>query len=203
MTLVSHQTLLGLAKHGYLLLFLWTLVEQLGVPVPAMPILIAAGMLSATRQLHFAGVLFVGLLACLLGDLTWYFIGKKQGPAVLRFLCKLSLKPDTCLERSSGFISRYDSGALLFAKFVPGISTVAITLAANSEIPLLSIFFSDLVGSLLYVGTYLSIGCLLGDSIDKIADTAAMIRNTALVLALAAAIAILGWRLYRHRRSQR
>ena len=111
-----HQGLIGLARRGYALLFLWTTAERLGVPVPAMPILIAAGVLSATGQLNLACALLVGIIACLIGDTAWYVIGKKRGPAVLRFLCKISLEPQTCVRRSSEFISRSGSWSLLFAK---------------------------------------------------------------------------------------
>ena len=38
-----------LLAYGYLLLFAWVLVEQLGIPLPATPVLLAAGALSALR----------------------------------------------------------------------------------------------------------------------------------------------------------
>src|SRR5579885_354575 len=149
-----HQALIGVARHGYALLFLWTAAEQLGAPVPAMPILIAAGVLSTTGQLNLASALLACVIACLIADAAWYIIGKKRGPAVLRFLCKISLEPQTCVRRSSEFISRYGSRSLIFAKFIPGISTVAVPLTANSDVSLLSFIVADLFGSLLYVGAY-------------------------------------------------
>ncbi len=198
-----HQSLINLAKHGYLLLFLWTAAEQLGAPLPAMPILIAAGVLSTTGQLHFAAALLIGMASCLVGDSAWYVIGKKRGPVALRFLCKMSIEPETCVRRSAEFISRNGSASLMFAKFIPGVSTVAVPLAATSELPLWSFIIADLVGSLLYVGAYLAAGRLLGDSIDKISAVATSIRSAALVLAFAAAIAILGWRFYQRRRAKK
>ncbi|MGA9643910.1 MAG: DedA family protein/thiosulfate sulfurtransferase GlpE [Terriglobales bacterium] len=197
-----HQGLIGLARHGYALLFLWTAAEQLGAPVPAMPILIAAGVLSATGQLNLACALLVGMIACLIGDTAWYVIGKKRGPAVLRFLCKISLEPQTCVRRSSEFISRYGSWSLIFAKFVPGVSTFAVPLAANSDVSLLSFAGADFLGSLLYVGAYLAAGRLLGNSVNGISVVAASIRSASLILAFAAAVSILGWRFYQRRRAE-
>jgi membrane protein DedA with SNARE-associated domain len=194
-----HQALIGLARHGYALLFLWTAAEQLGAPVPAMPILIAAGVLSTTGQLNLASALLVGVIACLIGDAAWYIIGKKRGPAVLRFLCKISLEPQTCVRRGSEFISRYGSQSLIFAKFIPGISAVAVPLTANSDVSLLSFIVADLFGSLLYIGTYLAAGRLLGDSLNRISVVATSIRSASLILAFTAAFSILGWRFYQRR----
>ena len=38
--------------HAYAILFLWVLVEQLGLPVPSIPLLLTAGTLSATHRVH-------------------------------------------------------------------------------------------------------------------------------------------------------
>jgi len=197
-----HHALTGLARHGYALLFLWTTAEQLGAPVPAMPILIAAGVLSTTGQLNLASALLVGLIACLIGDSVWYMIGKRRGPTVLRFLCKISLEPQTCVRRSSEFISQYGSWSLIFAKFVPGVSTFAVPLAANSDVSLLSFAGADLLGSLLYVGAYLAAGRLVGDSVNGISVLATSIRSASLILAFAATASILGWRFYQRRRAE-
>jgi len=194
-----HEALTGLARHGYALLFLWTAAEQLGAPLPAMPILIAAGVLSTTGQLNLASALLAGVIACLIADAAWYIIGKKRGPAVLRFLCKISLEPQTCVRRSSEFISRYGSRSLIFANFIPGISTVAVPLTARSDVSLLSFIVADLFGSLLYVGAYLAAGRLLGDSLDRISVIATSIRSASLIVAFTAAFCILGWRFYQRR----
>ena len=194
-----HQALIGLARHGYALLFLWTAAEQLGAPVPAMPILIAAGVLSTTGQLNLESALLVGLIACLIGDTAWYVIGKKRGPAVLRFLCKISLEPQTCVRRSSEFISRYGNWSLIFAKFIPGVSTFAVPLAANSDVSVLSFAGADFLGSLLYVGVYLAAGRILGNSVNGISAVASSIRSASLILAFTAAFCILGWRFYQRR----
>jgi SNARE associated Golgi protein len=142
-------------------------------------------------------------VACLTGDSMWYVIGKKRGSDALRFLCKMSLEPETCVRRSAEFISRNGSTSLIFAKFIPGVSTVAVPLAATSQLPLWSFIISDLAGSLLYVGAYLAAGRILGDSIDKISAIATSIRSAALVLAFLVAIAIVGWRFYLRQRAEK
>ena len=80
-----------LLTYGYLLLFLWVFVEQLGIPLPATPVLLAAGALSAEHELSFPLALLAGVIACIMADTTWFLIGRRFGHHVLRILCKLSL----------------------------------------------------------------------------------------------------------------
>jgi membrane protein DedA with SNARE-associated domain len=195
-----HEALIEIAKHGYIVLFAWVSAEQLGAPVPAAPILIAAGILSATGQFTLTGALALGILGCLIGDSAWYAVGKLRGSEVLRILCKISLNPETCVRRSSEFISRNGSRTLLIAKFIPGIGAVAVPLIANSEISLLSFFFYDVLGSLLYVGGFLAVGRLLGDRIDRVSVFEGSIRSVSVGLAILGALAIVGWRFYQRRR---
>ena len=93
-----HQTVAEMTKHGSLVLFIWVSAEQLGLPLPAVPILIAAGVLSTTGQMSLATALVLGVLGCLVGDITWYAIGKRRGTAVLRMVCKIALEPNTCAD---------------------------------------------------------------------------------------------------------
>ena len=197
------QSLAALTQHGHLVLFIWVTAEQLGAPLPAVPILIAAGVLSATGKTSIASAVALGMVACLVGDSAWYAIGMRRGTAVLRILCKISLEPETCVRRSSDFISRHGGRSLLVAKFIPGISAVAVPLAANSGISLPSFLAYDLLGSGLYVGSYVALGRLVGERIDELSIVLHSAANAALGVALLAALAIVGWRVEQRRRLRR
>ncbi len=114
-----------LAQHGVGLLFVITLVERLGLPVPAAPLLLVAGSLVATGQMGLAPALLAAIMASILGDVVWFALGRRFGHRVLRLLCKLSLSADTCVRQSEGFILKWGGAALVAAKFVPGVSVVA------------------------------------------------------------------------------
>jgi membrane protein DedA with SNARE-associated domain len=197
-----HETVAEVTRHGPLLLFAWVSAEQLGLPVPAAPILIAAGVLSATGQMSLAHALALGVLGCLVGDLAWYAIGKRRGTAVLRMVCRIALEPETCVRRSSDLISRYGGRSLLVAKFIPGVSAVAVPLAANSGLSVRSFLLHDLLGCVLYVGSYLALGRIVGDRIDELPSVLHSMSSAAVGVAALAALAILGWR-FRQRRAFR
>jgi membrane protein DedA with SNARE-associated domain len=193
---IVSQHLAELSRHGYLLLFVWITAEQLGAPVPAVPILIAAGVLSGTGQLSLPIALALGIVACLIGDSLWFTLGKSRGSAVLRTLCRISLEPETCVRRSSRFISRFGNRSLWFAKFIPGVSTVAVPLAANSGVTPVAFAWNDALGSALYCGAYLLLGRLIGDRIDRLNVLAASIKAASVGFAIVGAVAIVGFRLY-------
>lgn len=195
-----HQSIAALTQHGHVVLFIWITAEQLGAPLPAVPVLIAAGVLSAVGKMSVAGAVAVGVVACLAGDIAWYALGKRQGTTVLRLLCKISLEPESSVRRSSDFISRHGGRSLLVAKFIPGISAVAVPLAANSGISLASFLAHDLLGSALYVCSYIAVGRFLGARVEKLFIVANSMTNAALGVAALAAFAIVAWRLVQRRR---
>jgi membrane protein DedA with SNARE-associated domain len=82
-----------LMVYGYLLLFVWVLVEQVGIPLPATPVILAAGALSAEHQISFWLALLAGVAGSLAADSGWFLVGRRYGHVVLRILCKLSMEP--------------------------------------------------------------------------------------------------------------
>ena len=122
--------------YAYAILFLWVLGEQLGIPIPSIPLLLTAGTLSATHRIHASIALLVVLAACLVADTVWYLLGRRYGNAVLKLLCRLSLEASTCVTKTEGYFSRRGPVTLLFAKFVPGLSTLAAPIAGQTGMPL-------------------------------------------------------------------
>ena len=105
--------------YGYLLLFVWVLVEQFGIPLPATPVLLAAGALSAEGQISFPLALLAGLAATLAADSTWFLIGRRYGHHVLRILCKLSLEPTTCVRKTQDSFGRRRDVTLMIRQIRP------------------------------------------------------------------------------------
>jgi membrane protein DedA with SNARE-associated domain len=63
-----HSVLEFLLHHGYAVLLIWVFAEQLGLPVPSLPILLAAGALAGSGKFNFAGSIFLSVLAALVAD---------------------------------------------------------------------------------------------------------------------------------------
>src|SRR6516162_7377571 len=124
-----HPILNILLTHGYLLLLGWVLLEQLGLPVPSLPLLLAAGALSGLGRLNLIACVMVSVSASVAADVFWYELGRRKGVKVVQWLCKISLEPDSCVRRTEGIFERQGAKSLLIAKFIPGLNAVATPLA--------------------------------------------------------------------------
>ncbi|HEX2228029.1 MAG TPA: hypothetical protein VHM64_12890 [Candidatus Binatia bacterium] len=78
-----------LIKHGYSLLFGWVLLEQIGLPIPAIPLLLAAGALAGSGKMNLTLAVSLALIAVILADLFWYFLGRYRGGGILKLLCRI------------------------------------------------------------------------------------------------------------------
>src|SRR5258706_8328024 len=115
--------------HGYSLLFALVLAEQLGLPVPAAPVLMAMGALAGLGKFSFAAALAVAAVAAILSDAIWYEIGRRRGRGVLSLLCRISIEPDSCVKRTDDLFARHGARTLVVAKWVPGLTNAAPALA--------------------------------------------------------------------------
>ena len=149
--------------YAYPILFLWVLVEQLGVPIPSIPLLLTAGTLAGTQKLNLAAAVIPVLIACVIADSVWYFLGRRYGGAVLKLLCRFSFESDTCVNRTEGYFQRRGPVTLLFAKFVPGLGTVAAPIAGQTGMPYPRFLLWDLAGSVVWSLAYLLAGFFFGD----------------------------------------
>jgi membrane protein DedA with SNARE-associated domain/rhodanese-related sulfurtransferase len=179
---MAHHIIELIAQYGLLLVFINVLIEQAGVPLPAVPTMIVAGALASTERLPLAGVVAVAVLACLLADYAWYAAGRYFGGGVMRTLCRISLSPDSCVKQSELRFQRWRGGVLLLAKFVPGLSTVAPPLVGAMGLRAAPFVFFDGLGSLLWVGVAVSLGYVFSTQIDELLVTLANAGSVALML---------------------
>ena len=164
------QTLQFLLQYGYGVLFLNVLAEQMGLPIPAVPILLAMGALAGLGNFSLAASLVLAVLACLISDAVWFELGRKRGVGILQLLCRISLEPEVCVSRTKGIFGRYGDKGLLVAKFLPGFSTVAPPLAGINHMSLSRFLVLDGIGSLLWSFAFLSAGFILRHQLEEAAE---------------------------------
>jgi membrane protein DedA with SNARE-associated domain len=194
------ETLEFVVRHGYLVLFVWMVADQVGLPIPAIPLLMAAGALAGSGRLSLWIILLVSLVASLLADTLWYELGRRKGVRVLNFLCRVSLEPDSCVRRTEQVFGRYGARSLLISKFVPGLTTAAPPLAGIFGMRLPRFLAFAGLGALLYAGAFAGIGYLFSAQLERLAEGALVLGEWAVLLIVGGfALFILG-KLWQRRR---
>src|SRR5580693_4517993 len=195
-----HRTLEFLLHHGYVVLLAWVFAEQAGVPIPSLPLLLAAGALAGSHQLNIFASLFIVGLAAVCADALWYELGRRKGIRILQILCKISIEPDSCVRRTEGVFSKQGARSLLFAKFLPGLSTIAPPLAGIFHMRPRRFVFYDAAGSVLWGGTFLALGYVFSGEIERIAEHAASLGGWLVVIIIAAFASYIGYKYIGRRR---
>src|SRR5436853_2918249 len=181
-----HRAFEFLIHHGLAVLFGWVLVEQLGVPIPAMPLLLAAGALAGTGRLNFFACVLFAVLGALASDSLWFQLGRHKGIKILQWLCRISLEPDSCVRRTEGIFSKQGARSLVVAKFLPGLGLVTPPLAGIFRMRFPRFLLFDAIGSLLWAATFLGVGYIFSGEIERVAARLASLVGWLLVLAAGA-----------------
>jgi membrane protein DedA with SNARE-associated domain/rhodanese-related sulfurtransferase len=171
-----------LVRHGGVVLFATVLAEQVGLPIPAVPVLLAAGALAGAGKMNLGMAVGLGVVACLIGDLVWYYLGRQRGAQVLKVLCRISLEPDSCVRRTETFFIRHGTRSLILAKFIPGLSTVTPALAGLFGVSLERFMLYNGLGALLWTAAFIAPGYLLADQLERVAAQAARLGSSLVVL---------------------
>lgn len=187
-------------RHAYAVMFGWVLVEQAGLPVPSVPLMLAAGTMSAAHRVHIALLLPLILLACLVADSMWYWMGRRFGSRVLDVLCKISLDASTCVNRAQGSIARRGGITLLFAKFVPGVSTIAAPIAGQSGMTFPEFAAYDMTGTLIWAAAWLFAGRFFGDMARRSSQFFETLTRSAAGVVLLMIVGIIVYRYVQRRR---
>ena len=162
-----HETLNFLSEHGLVVVTAVVFAEQIGLPLPAMPFLIAAGALVATGQMTLGLTVLSAVLAAMAGDQLWFELGRRRGRTVLNWLCRISLEPTSCVRRTEDLFARRGVRAVIVAKFVPGFSTIAPPLAGIVGLSVPQYLLYNGLGTLLWVGTGIGLGMAFSDQLEQ------------------------------------
>jgi membrane protein DedA with SNARE-associated domain len=192
-----------LADNAYLVIFVSVLAEQIGVPVPSAPVLVAAGALVAQGRVSLAGILGVGLVAALIADSLWYALGRRFGTPVLHFLCRFALEPDSCVRSTHNGFVKHGSWLLILAKFVPGLETAAPPLAGISGIGVRRFVLFDSAGILLQILAVVGIGYAFSGPLGRFATRLPGVHGGLALVLVVTLLGYIGWKYARRRRGRR
>ena len=185
-----------LVDHGASVLFWIVFLEQVGLPIPAIPLLLAAGALVGAGKMSLLTALLVPVAASLPPDLAWYYLGRIKGGRVLGFLCRLSLEPDSCVRGTENLFQQQGPRALLLAKFIPGLSTVAPPLAGIVGMSQSAFLLYDTAGAVIWVAVSAGVGALFSSQLEQLAALFDQAGGLLLTLLLVGLAGFIGYKYY-------
>ena len=183
-----------LVRYGYVVVFGSVLAEQIGLPIPAVPLLLAAGGLAGASRLDPVVLLASAGIASLLADTVWYWIGRTQGARVLGWLCRISLEPDSCVRRTQRIFVSRGARSLLVAKFIPGFSTIAPPLAGITRMPFREFLVASGLGGVLWAGAFVAVGWVFSQQLELAAEYALRFGRWSLTGLAAALAGYIAWK---------
>lgn len=194
------DTLQFLVEHGYSVLFAAVLAQQIGLPIPSTPFIIAAGALARSGQLSLAATIFLAFSAAMIADLVWFEIGRLRGVRVLQFLCRISLEPDYCVRRTENSFARYGAKTLVVGKIVPGISVLATPMAGVYGLPRSRFLIFDGIGILLWIVPFELLGYIFSDQLEDVVAYVSRFGGLLFILLVGGVVAYIGWKYVQRRR---
>jgi membrane protein DedA with SNARE-associated domain/rhodanese-related sulfurtransferase len=192
-----------LLQHGYLLLFGFVLAEQSGLPIPSTPMLLAAGALAGLSRMSLLFAWALAIVASLIGDSLWFLLGRWRGASILNVFCRISLEPDTCVQKTKTTYTRHGVNWLLFAKFVPGLSTIAPPMAGMFKVAPWKFIGMDTAGAILWSGAYLLVGWIFRDQLELVAAMLARLGSGLIAVLIGAIVLYIAYKYIQRQRVYR
>jgi len=189
-----------LVRHGYAVLFVWVLLEQIGLPLPSVPLLLAAGALAGANRMNVWAVLPLPVLACVCADTFWYEIGKHRGSSVLNWICRISLEPDSCVRRTEDIYSHHGARWLLVAKFIPGLNAAAAPLAGIFQVRAIRFLVFDILGAIFWAGSFTALGFVFSDELEDVAAYVVRLGISLVTLLVVGLAAYITWKFIQRQR---
>jgi membrane protein DedA with SNARE-associated domain/rhodanese-related sulfurtransferase len=183
----------------YWVLWLNTLLHELGVPVPMTPTALVAGARAVTGTVSPPLLIVMIIAGMVIGNAAWFAAGRRYGSGVLRLLCRVSISPDTCVARTEGTFGRWGWSALVIGRFLPGVTLVAPPLAGALGMKWSTFLILTVAGSALFGVVVVGAGMLLYEQIDFVLRQLVIFGWEAVGILGVLLVLYIGWRWWRRR----
>ena len=191
------------SHHGYVVTAGILFASSIGLPLPLSVVLLTAGSAAASGNLHLPVLILCAGTAALCGDTIMYFGGRYTGWWLLAGICRISMNPEQCIFGSAKSFYERGPKTLMFAKFVPGLGTVAAPLAGSLNMKLSRFLRLDACGVFGYVTVWASVGFLFSPFLRDILRWVGRLGHVTGGLIGAVVVLYLSWLAYNWLRDNR
>ena len=157
-----HSLLPHISHYGYVLVFIVAFLNNIGVPLPGETILLGAGFVLGKSAGSLWQPMVAGTVACFLGGICSFWLGRRLGHGGLERIHWLHLTPEK-VKWPERFFKRHGAKTVFIARFIALFPPVVVNLLAGmSKIPWRIFLFYNLTGSAAYTISYILIGYFFG-----------------------------------------
>ena len=158
-----------------------------GFFLPGDSLLVTAGLFAAAGFFDITVLVFLLIVAAILGNSTGYFIGRKGGQALYakeesRFFKKQHLI------KTREFYEHYGPVTIVMAQFMPFARTFAPVVAGIAEMKYARFASFNVIGAIAWITSMLLIGYFLGSTIPNIDKNIHLVILAVIVLSLLPAL---------------
>lgn len=193
----------AVATWGGAAVFVNVLLTRLGVPIPAVPILLFAGSAIAAGTLSFWPILGAAVLGAAIGDGAWFTAGRLYGRKLLAALGRLSPAVDAKVESARSMFERFGVPLVSISKFVPGLGLITPPLMGTTPVDFRIYALWDIGGAIAWSTFWLLGGAAAERELHMLLAFVTSRGGTVFdILVISAALYFL-YRLYQRRRERR
>lgn len=149
------QLLLG---HGYLALFIWSILEgEIGL-------MLAGWLASEGRVFSYQGVIIVAMAGAMIGDTSVFLTGRIFKKKVARWL---QHHPDR-KKQADRYVGRYGPWVIIFERFIYGTHIPVLLSIGMTGFSFWRFFLFDMIGIVLWAFAFVSIGYRFGNEVIQL-----------------------------------
>ena len=191
-----------LISHGALILFLVGFIEQIGLPFPGSPFLLAAGALAASGKFDLLSAVCWASAGCVVADAIWFFLGHRGKSRVFRMFPHLQAV-QVKLERATlAKTVLHGTRMLTVAKFIP-LGQVVPMHAGALEVGRLRFLIVDAFTSVIYAAVYAALGFAFHNQLEQVVAVLQKLGTVSLVLVgVGVAAYVIHWFVKHHRKKE-
>ena len=156
-----------LNQYGYIVLYFALTLELIAFPTPGETLMTYCGFLTSQGQLNWIVSICTASLGIITGITLSYFIGYRFGsPFFEKHGARIHLGPER-LAKTTVWFEKYGNGLLVIAYFIPGIRHITGYFSGVTRIPYKRFAINAYIGAVIWSGTFISLGRVLGDNWEK------------------------------------
>lgn len=161
-----------LSTWGYLGVFVFVFIGNLGIPVPEETVLLVAGFLAGHHDLDLGTLYVVGIASAVAGDCCGFVFGRTGGQRLLERMAQRFRLIRVRYDRLQIFFKTHGAKAVFMARFITGARFLAGPMAGAAGMRFWRFLGWNLLGASIWCSLIITIGYLVGDELEWISRVA-------------------------------